>query len=194
MSVYPNIRVVYVAPQPQGPHMNTLHAASARPSDLRGASTDNHRAPGNGRPLAALLLAAAVAALAVAADRLMASWADEQLLATWIALWAVVFAGSLLLAGTARRTAQRVTGALDTWARRRADARAEARAWVLARRDPRLMAELQAARDHAEACAPVTAVPKTVATPDSRATVEWAWTGSEVIELGGYRRVVPYYI
>lgn len=178
--------------------MNTLHAASARPGDLRGASADSRRAPGNGRPLAALLLAAAVAALAVAADRLMTSWADEQLLATWIALWAVVFAGSLLLAGTARRTAHRVMGALDTWARRRADARAEARAWVLARRDPRLMAELQAARDHAEASAPVPVAQPNVTTStapsETRASVEWAWTGSEVIELGGQRRVVPYYI
>lgn len=85
----------------------------------------------SGRWLAAFLLAAAVAALAVATDRLMATWADEHLLKTWFALWAVVFAGSLLFAGTARRMGQRLMGALDTWARKRAAKHAAARQAVL---------------------------------------------------------------
>lgn len=149
------------------------------------------------RPLAALLLAAAVAALAVATDRLMASWADEHLLATWVALWAVVFAGSLLLAGTARRTAQRVVAGLDRWARARAQARAEARYLLLARHDPRVMADLQAARDradtaaHSEALAPI-GLPEQVAMPAT--AHEWHWNDGVVVELGGQRRVVPFYI
>jgi hypothetical protein len=99
-----------------------------------------------GRMLAATLLAAAVAALAVVADRLVATWSDGDLLATWLALWGVVFAGSLLLAGTARRVAQRVMAGLDGWAQQRATRRAEARFQRLARADARLMADLAAVR------------------------------------------------
>ena len=105
------------------------------------------------RPLAALLLAAAVAALAVVADQLIGTWADGHLMAAWVAMWAVVFAGTLLLAGTARRMSQRVMAGLDTWARRRAEARAEARYLALAQADARVMADLQAARDRAEIAA-----------------------------------------
>lgn len=85
----------------------------------------------SGRLLAALLLAASVAALAVATDRLLATWADEHVLKTWLALWSVVFAGSLLFAGTARRTAHRVMDMLNGWARDRADKRAAARQAML---------------------------------------------------------------
>jgi hypothetical protein len=129
------------------------------------------RSTSMGRPLAALLLAAAVAALAVAAERLMASWADEHLLATWVALWAVVFAGSLVLAGTMRRVAQRVIRALDGWARQRAEARAQARAAVWARHQPTSTAHLQTSAD-----------------------VDTAWHGLGVIELGQHRRYIAFHI
>jgi len=119
-------------------------AASAAPKARRTESS---------RPLAALLLAAAVAALAVVADQLIGTWADGHLMAAWVAMWAVVFAGTLLLAGTARRMSQRVMAGLDTWARRRAEARAEARYLALAQADARVMADLQAARDRAEIAA-----------------------------------------
>jgi hypothetical protein len=85
----------------------------------------------SGRLLAALLLAASVAALAVATDRLMSTWADEHVLKTWLALWSVVFAGSLLFAGTARRTAHRVMDTLNAWARDRAHKHAAARQAML---------------------------------------------------------------
>ncbi len=98
------------------------------------------------RSLAALLLAAAVAALVVAADRLISTWADGHLFLAWVGLWMVIFAGSALFAGTARRLAQRAMRALDGWSQTRAQARAEARMWDLAHRDPRLMAELTQAR------------------------------------------------
>lgn len=100
-----------------------------------------------GRMLAATLLAAAVAALAVVADRLVSTWSDGDLLATWLALWGVVFAGSLLLAGTARRVAQRVMAGLDSWAQERAAERAEARYQRLARTDVQHLAEVQANHD-----------------------------------------------
>jgi len=101
------------------------------------------------RLLAALLLAAAIAALAVVVDQLMQTWADEHLFTAWVAMWAVLFAGTLLLAGTARRLAGRVMQALDGWAQPRARARADARFLALARTDRRLMADLQVVRDHA---------------------------------------------
>ncbi len=98
------------------------------------------------RGLAALLLAAAVAALVVLADQLIDTWADGHLLLGWVALWVVIFAGSALLAGTARRVARRTMAALDSWSRSLAEARAQARLWEMAKLDPRLKAELLQAR------------------------------------------------
>lgn len=114
------------------------------------------RRPENARTLAAFLLAAAVAALVVAVDRLVDTLAEGHLLATWVALWAVVFAGSLLLAGTARRTAGRTMQALDAWARRQAEKRAEARFLALAATDERVMSDLRVAMTRAEQHADVT--------------------------------------
>lgn len=132
------------------------------------------------RGLAAMLLAAAVAALVVLADQLIDTWADGHLFLGWVALWVVIFAGSALLAGTARRMARSTLTALDSWSRSLAEARAEARLWELAKLDPRLKAELiqarareaaaaepvvtEAADDYAQALAPLglvsdTAVP-----------------------------------
>ena len=58
----------------------------------------------------------------------------------------MIFAGSVLFAGTARRLAHGTLRALDSWSRSLAEARAEARLWDLARTDPRLKAELMLAR------------------------------------------------
>lgn len=101
------------------------------------------------RGLAAVLLAAAVAALVVVADRLISTWADGHLLLAWVFLWVVIFAGSVLLAGTARRLAQRAMRSLDGWSQKLAQTRAEARLWDLAQSDPRLMGELKQARQRA---------------------------------------------
>ncbi len=90
--------------------------------------------PENARGLAALLLAAAVAALAVVADQLVETWLDDHLFLAWVALWAVVFAGSLLLTGTVRRMSARAVGRLDRWAARRAQARAAARLLAIEKR------------------------------------------------------------
>jgi hypothetical protein len=98
------------------------------------------------RGLAAMLLAAVVAALVVVADRLISTWADGHLFLAWVCLWVVIFAGSALFAGTARRLAHSAMRSLDGWSQTRAQARAEARLWELAHRDPRLMAELTQAR------------------------------------------------
>lgn len=98
------------------------------------------------RSLATMLLAAAVAALVVLADQMIGTWADGHLFLGWVALWVVIFAGSALFAGTARRAAQVTLRSLDSWSRSLAEARAEARLWDLARTDPRLKAELMQAR------------------------------------------------
>jgi hypothetical protein len=116
------------------------------------------------RGLATMLLAAAVAALVVLADQMIGTWADGHLFLGWVALWVVIFAGSALFAGTARRLAQATLCSLDSWSRSLAEARAEARLWDLARTDPRLKAELMQARardaELAEALNPSPAVAK----------------------------------
>jgi hypothetical protein len=98
------------------------------------------------RGLATMLLAAAVAALVVLADQMIGSWADGHLFLGWVTLWVVIFAGSALFAGSARRIARATLRSLDSWSRSLAEARAEARLWDLARTDPRLKAELMQAR------------------------------------------------
>lgn len=98
------------------------------------------------RGLAALLLAAVVASLVVIADRLISTWADGHLLLAWVVLWAVVFAGMALFADVARRAAGSLLVRLDQWSRVQAERRADARLWAMARQDPRLMRELEAAR------------------------------------------------
>ena len=114
-------------------------------SDDRGTYRLTRRFDGS-RSLATMLLAAAVAALVVLADQMIGTWADGHLFLGWVALWVVVFAGSALFAGTARRVAKGTLSSLDSWSRSLAEARAEARLWDLARTDPRLKAELMQAR------------------------------------------------
>ena len=104
------------------------------------------------RSLAALLLSAAVAGTVVIADRVIQTWADQHLFVAWVMIWAVVFAGLALFAGTARQLAQRTLRALDAWSRLLAESRAQARLWDMAQSDPRLKHELQQAfqRDTAD--------------------------------------------
>lgn len=129
--------------------MSTISAS--RPA-LSGASlakpvAQTDAAPRSGvKGLAAMFLAGLVAALVVLADRAISTWADEHLFLAWVLLWAVVFAGIALFAGAARRMAQRVMPWLDGWSRAIAETRAELRLLEAARRDPRLMKELEVAR------------------------------------------------
>lgn len=103
------------------------------------------------RGLAAVLLVAMVSAMVVVADQLMDTWADGHLLAAWVLLWAVGFAALALLAPAARSLAARLTVGLDGWSQRLARRRADERLWELARKDPRVMADLRAARSRQEA-------------------------------------------
>ena len=133
-----------------------IHSPNPAPAVGAGAGASHVEAArrvGAPRALATLLLAAGVAALAVVTDRLIDTWADGHLFLGWVALWVVIFAGSALLAGTARRMARSTLTALDSWSRSLAEARAEARLWELAKLDPRLKAELIQARAREAAAA-----------------------------------------
>jgi len=100
--------------------------------------------------MAALLLAAMVSALLVVADQLMETWVEGHLLAAWVLLWLIGFAAVALLTPMARSLAKRLVAGLDAWSLRVARRRADERLWDLARKDPRIMADLQAARTRAE--------------------------------------------
>lgn len=102
------------------------------------------------RSLAALLLAAMVATLVVVADQLMDTWADGHLLAAWVLMWVIGFSALALLAPTARSVAGRVMDGLDGWSQGLARRRADERLLDLARKDSRVMADIQAAASRAE--------------------------------------------
>lgn len=112
------------------------------------------------RTLAGMLLAAVMAALLVAADQVIDTWADGHLLAGWVALWTVAFAALALLAPPLRQVSTAMASVFSTWARAAKLRRQEEAMWEYARRDPRVMAELQSAwtREHDEAL-PFNAVP-----------------------------------
>ena len=162
-----------------------------RLSPLPAAATVSVPAPVNrlsARALSVLWLAALVATLVLLADHFVSTWADEHLFLGWVLLWAVIFGGLALFAGTARAMAARAIRALDGWSQARAQSRAEIRLWVIARSDPRVMADLIAIRAYAEAengfsltLAPVGAEPQTSA-PKARG---WA----AYIERVGQSRV-----
>jgi hypothetical protein len=114
--------------------------------------------------LSVLLLAGLVAALVLLADRFVSTWADEHLFLGWVLLWVVIFAGLALFASTARALAARAIGALDGWSQARAQSRAETRLWVIARSDPRVMADLIAIRAHAYSESDFSVVPAPLGT------------------------------
>lgn len=95
------------------------------------------------RTLAGMLLAAVMSALLVVADQVIDTWADGHLLAGWVALWTVAFAALALLAPPLRQVSSYFAAAYSRWARAAALRRLEENMWEYARRDPRVMAELQ---------------------------------------------------
>ena len=102
------------------------------------------------RGLSLMLLAAMLSALVVVADQLIETWADGHLFAAWVAMWLLGFVALAVFAAPARKLAHVVTAALDGWSERLARARSDQRLWALAKADPRIMAELDAARLHSE--------------------------------------------
>lgn len=113
------------------------------------ATKDLAALPRMTRPLAALLLAAVVAALAVVAEQWVETWSDGHLLTAWLVIWAVVFAASLSIAGTTRRVALRTLTGLANWSRARQQARAEAMLREFVHGDERLLADISVIPDDA---------------------------------------------
>ena len=106
---------------------------------------DAPRGVDSAKGLSAMLLAAMVSALVVVADQLIETWADGHLLAAWVALWLVGFSAIAIFGGAARKLALAAVGGLDAWSRRIAKNRAHKRLWLIAKTDPRVMADLTAA-------------------------------------------------
>lgn len=103
------------------------------------------------RGLSAMLLAAMASALIVVADQLIETWADGHLMLAWVVLWVIGFAALALFAGSAHTLAKASMGALNGWAARSAQARADRRLWASALADPRIMDDIQAAIDRSNA-------------------------------------------
>lgn len=97
------------------------------------------------RPLAGMLLAAALAALLVAADQVIDSWVDGHLLAAWIALWTVTFVALALLATPLRKLANTGAGWVNAYLLARNERRQTEEMWELARHDSRVMIEMHLA-------------------------------------------------
>lgn len=126
------------------------HAGVARHAAVAGATSATHRGFDSTKGLSAMLLTAMVSALVVVADQLIDTWADGHLMVAWIALWVVGFSALALFAGAARKLAVTVVSALDAWSVRVAKTRADKRLWAIAKTDPRVMAELTAAKTRNE--------------------------------------------
>lgn len=132
------------------PSFPTQHPGVARIESTTGTVADMRGGFDSAKGLSALLLAAMVSALVVVADQLIDTWADGHLMVAWVGLWLVGFAALALFAGAARQLAVTVVRALDAWSQRVAAARADARLWAIADADPRVMADLRAARLRSE--------------------------------------------
>lgn len=100
--------------------------------------------------LSFMLLAAMVSALVVVADQLIETWADGHLFAAWVALWLLGFVALAVFSVPVRKVASGAVNGLNAWSGRVAQRRADERLWVLAKADPRVMADLDAARSRSE--------------------------------------------
>jgi hypothetical protein len=109
---------------------NVKHAASHFDATRSGAS---------------LLLAAIVAALMVVANQVIDTWTEGHLLAAWIIMWALAFAGLALFAAPAKRAAISLRSGLRHWNAARRQAAQDRELWQLAQTDSRVMADLQCA-------------------------------------------------
>lgn len=98
------------------------------------------------RTLAAMLMAAVLSALLVVADQLIDTWADGHLMLAWVLMWSVAFVALAWLAVPMRHLASHAANLIHGWWAEYDRTRNEEAMWEYAKRDPRVMAELQAAR------------------------------------------------
>ena len=127
------------------PSFPARHSGDARLESAANGVKVARRGFDTTRGLSAMLLAAMVSALVVVADQLIDTWAEGHLMVAWVSLWLVGFAALAIFAGAAQKLAVSAVGALDAWSQRVAESRADARLWIIARSDPRVMADLNAA-------------------------------------------------
>jgi hypothetical protein len=130
------------------------------------------------KTLATLLSAAVVAALVVVADRLIDTWADGHLLATWVIMWAVAFAALGFFAPMAKQGVRGLLEAYDDWAERSKNAHAEEAFWQSALNDPRVMAEYQAAKLRSEQVEMDRETSRAAQAPQAAAMVDAAQLGA----------------
>lgn len=121
-------------------------------ADAGVVATKNEATQGDGKGLATLLLAAVVAALLVAANEVTTQWTEGHLLAAWIVLWTVAFAGLAAALSPSLRLVSGLSGWLAGWQARRAAEASDRKLWALALQDARVMADISVAmsRDAAD--------------------------------------------
>jgi hypothetical protein len=132
------------------PSCATQHPGVARFESVLGSVRAIRRGFDSTKGLSFMLLAVMVSALVVVADQLIDTWADGHLFAAWVALWLVCFAAVAVFAGAARKLATAAISAGNAWSERLARARADERLWAIAKSDPRVMADLNAAMSRSE--------------------------------------------
>ncbi len=119
-----------------------LNLAAAQPTTAA-ASTVATAIPS--RVLGSFLLAAAVSGLLVVVNQVLDAWSENHVLMAWAALWAIGFVAIAVLATPAHRLARSLRTGYTAW---RAESLAQAqedKMWALAKGDPRIMAEINAA-------------------------------------------------
>lgn len=97
------------------------------------------------RGAATLLLAAIVSALLVVANQVVDTWTEGHLLAAWIILWTIAFAGIALFAAPARRFVSGTRTYVKGAARTRRQKAEDRKFWDVALTDARVMADLSRA-------------------------------------------------
>ena len=122
------------------PHLATPQSA---PFSGRIASPKREISAESSRTLAAMLMAAVLAALLVVADQLIDTWVDGHLMLAWVLMWSVAFAALALLAVPMRHLASHAAHAMHGWWTEHRRARDEEAMWEYAKRDPRVMLEIQ---------------------------------------------------
>ena len=132
------------------PDYPTAHRGVERVEAAFAAAGQLHARFKGPRGLAAMLLAGAVSALVVVADQIVSTWTDGHLLMAWISLWAMVFGALALFAEASRGWSASLVAALQACAVARAQHNADMQFWAVAQSDPRLLADLHAARLRSE--------------------------------------------
>ncbi|KQT12253.1 hypothetical protein [Ramlibacter sp. Leaf400] len=123
----------------------TQHPGVERVQRAAGALREIASGFNGARGAATLLLAAVVSALVVVANEVVDTWTEGHLLAAWIILWTIAFAGMALLAGPARSFVRAVSGRVKAGAAARRQVAEDRKYWDVALTDARVMADLSRA-------------------------------------------------